>query len=121
MKPQVTDKTTAARYKWGENCDSWVMVDTEYLSIKQESMPGGTSEKLHFHSLAQQFFFILKGTATFYVETEKLSVYKQQGLHILPNTKHFIANETHEPLEFLVISQPTTNNDRTLLIQNNLK
>ena len=76
-------------------------------------MPGGTSEKLHFHSQAQQFFFILNGSATFYLEAEKIEVSEQKGLLIRPDIKHLIANETDEPLEFLVVSQPTTNHDRT--------
>ena len=80
-------------------------------------MPAGTREKLHFHTHAQQFFFILKGTATFYLDNEKLSVAEQKGLQIRPKAKHYIANETNERLDFLVISQPTTNYDRTNIQQ----
>lgn len=115
MKIEVKDILTAAHYIWGENCDSWVLVDSEGLSVKQESMPKGTQEKLHFHAKAQQFFFILKGTATFYLEDEKHIVSHHQGVQIRPNTKHCIANETDEQLDFLVISQPSTNNDRTVI------
>lgn len=111
----VIDKQTASHYIWGDNCDSWVLVDSASLSVKQESMPDGTRERLHFHTNAQQFFFILKGTATFYPENEKLLVNEQKGLLIKPGVRHYIANETHEMLEFLVISQPTTNQDRTTL------
>ncbi len=107
------DKQTASHYTWGDNCDSWVLVDSAGLSVKQESMPGGTRERLHFHTHAQQFFFILKGTATFYHENEKLQVPEQKGLLIKPGIRHYIANESDEVLEFLVISQPTTNQDRT--------
>lgn len=113
MTNKAIDKRTAAHYLWGENCDSWVLADTDGLSVKQESMPPGTREKLHFHSRAQQFFFILSGTATFYLDGAKEVVGAQQGLLITPQTKHYIANETEGPLSFLVISQPTTNSDRT--------
>ncbi len=108
----MIDKETANRYTWGNNCDSWILVDTPALSIKQEKMPGGTKEALHFHSEAQQFFFILKGTATFYYDDKKEIISEQQGIRIIPMTKHFIANETSVALEFLVVSQPDTNNDR---------
>lgn len=70
-------------------------------------------EKLHFHSNAQQFFFILKGTATFYVADKIESIGKSQGILIEPKTAHHIANDTEKVLNFLVISQPTTNLDRT--------
>lgn len=78
-------------------------------------MPPQTKEKLHVHSQAQQFFFVLKGIACFYLDNEKVIVSEQNGIHITPGTKHFIANENNEPLDFLVISQPTTNTDRTTL------
>ncbi|HEY9342737.1 MAG TPA: cupin domain-containing protein [Hanamia sp.] len=111
----IIDKQTAGHYLWGDHCDSWVLADTDGLSVKQESMPCGTREKLHFHTHAQQFFFILKGTATFYTGNETLTVAEQKGLLIQPKAKHYIANETNERLDFLVISQPTTNNDRTII------
>lgn len=111
------DKQTAQHYRWGDNCESWVLVDTEGLSVKQETMPGGMKENLHFHVNAQQFFFILKGTATFYLEGVQQVVVEQKGLHIPPGTKHYIANETRQSLDFLVISQPTTNEDRIVAEQ----
>ena len=113
MVNNTIDKQTAQHYLWGENSDSWVLADTEELSVKQEAMQGGAKEKLHFHTHARQFFFILKGTAAFYLNNEKKMLAAQQGILIAPQTRHFIANETSEPLEFLVISQPTTHRDRT--------
>lgn len=112
---KVIGKETAEHYLWGDNCDSWVLANTEGLSVKQERMPPGTKEKLHYHTNAQQFFFILKGSATFYVEDVCVILAEQKGLLIQPQKKHFIANETDEPLDFLVISQPTTNSDRTTI------
>lgn len=115
MKAEIRDKHTAPHYKWGDNCDSWVLADKEGLSVKQESMPAGTKEQAHFHHIAQQFFFVLKGKATFYVENDVWIVKEQGGVMIPLNTIHFIANETNEQLDFLVISQPSTNNDRTTI------
>jgi mannose-6-phosphate isomerase-like protein (cupin superfamily) len=117
MTEKIIDRQTAEHYLWGDNCDSWVLADTVGLSVKQESMPHGTKETLHFHTNAQQFFFILKGSATFYLEDSKIILTEQKGLLIHPKTKHFIANETSEQLDFLVISQPTTNNDRMTIEQ----
>ena len=115
MSTKVIDTQTAPNYTWGDHCDSWVLTDTDGLSVKQESMPPGTREKLHFHTHAQQFFFILDGVATFYLKGEKEVVQARQGLLIPPQAEHYIANETGAPLTFLVISQPTTNHDRTTL------
>lgn len=116
MTKKIIDKQTALQYTWGNNCQSWILADTEGLSVKQESMPAGTREKLHFHNTAMQFFYILKGTATFYTETEKTIVPQQKSLLIEPKIRHYIENETGETLDFLVISQPSTNNDRIPII-----
>ncbi|MES2382683.1 MAG: cupin domain-containing protein [Bacteroidota bacterium] len=109
---RIIDKETAPGYTWGDNCNAINLVNTETLSVKQESMPPHTKEVLHFHKHAQQFFYILKGTATFYCNGEKEMAHAQQGILIAPEEQHFIANETAEQLEFLVISQPATDKDR---------
>jgi mannose-6-phosphate isomerase-like protein (cupin superfamily) len=112
---KIIDKQTAEHYLWGDNCDSWVLADTFGLSVKQENMPSSTREKLHFHNNAQQFFYILKGSATFYLNDVKTIVTEQKGILIEPKNKHYIANETNEQLEFICIFHPTTNNDRTTI------
>jgi mannose-6-phosphate isomerase-like protein (cupin superfamily) len=108
----IHSKDNTKHYIWGNNCDSWVLKDSPGLSIKQEKMPSGTAEKLHFHKVASQFFYILKGKAVFYINNEKVSVSEGESISILPDVQHFIANEETEDLEFLVISDPSTNNDR---------
>lgn len=111
----MINKMNAQHYKWGNNCDCWNLIDKKHLSIKQESMPSQAREKLHFHSVAEQFFFILKGQATFYIDNIKSVIDSNEGISILPNEKHFIANETKETIEFLVISQPNVGTDRVEL------
>lgn len=102
----------APHYTWGQGCDSWVLVENEGLSIKKERMPAHTREVRHFHQTAQQFFYILEGSATFYIADQKMVVQAPNGLQISPQTPHYIANETKLPLVFLVISQPSTLHDR---------
>ncbi|WP_452224996.1 cupin domain-containing protein [Lacinutrix chionoecetis] len=111
----MVNKENSQTYKWGDNCTSWVFVDKENLSVKMESMPRNTKEKLHFHKKAQQFFFILKGTATFYTNNKMELINENEGIVINSQINHYIANETESKLDFLVISQPTTNNDRTII------
>ena len=107
------NKSNARHYSWGTGCESWVYMESENLSVKHEKMPAGTKEQLHYHKKAQQFFFILQGEATFYLEGDKNIIAPQCGIWITPGQQHYIANETDQPLEFLVISQPDTTHDRT--------
>jgi mannose-6-phosphate isomerase-like protein (cupin superfamily) len=109
----IKSKNNSKHYIWGNSCDSWILKDTQNLSVKQEMMPSGTAEKLHFHREAEQFFYILKGEAVFYINEEKFSVHAGESISILPTSKHYITNESAGDLEFLVISNPSTNNDRT--------
>ena len=62
MSAVVSKYNSIKHYKWGNDCDGWTLVDEAALSVKQERMPAGTSEALHYHKEAQQFFYILKGT-----------------------------------------------------------
>jgi mannose-6-phosphate isomerase-like protein (cupin superfamily) len=84
MSNSVVDKASARHYLWGNNCASWILADTEGLSVKYESMSAGTSEQLHFHNNAQQFFYILSGRAVLYLDNEKVNFSKHQGLLIHP-------------------------------------
>jgi len=99
-------------YKWGSDCDGWKLIDEDSLSVKQELMPAGTKEIRHYHQTAQQFFYILKGAATFEIEDSTIEINKGEGLHIEAGKKHRIINESSEDLEFILCSQPSTKNDR---------
>lgn len=112
MQEGIIDKDSAAHYTWGSGCESWILTESSDLSVKQESMPEGTREELHFHKHSTQFFFVLKGIATFYLDGQKKTLSNHQGILVLPQVKHFIANETNSPIEFLVISEPSTLGDR---------
>src|SRR5215216_3981576 len=98
-------------YVWGDNCEGWILVDTESLSVKQELMLPQTAETLHYHEKAQQFFFVLRGIATFEVEDNNFRVPAGQGFHVEAGKKHRIINNTGEDLEFILSSQPNTSKD----------
>lgn len=112
---KVSKQESLKHYQWGEGCDGWNLVDEPSLSVKQERMPAGTAEALHYHQQAQQFFFILKGSATFEIDNEKIIINEQEGIQIKPGQIHRIINHTASEIEFILSSQPSTVNDRYLL------
>jgi mannose-6-phosphate isomerase-like protein (cupin superfamily) len=109
---KVSIEVPLKHYQWGNACDGWNLVDNAALSVKQERMPAGTTEALHYHQFAQQFFFILKGTATFDIDGETIIVNEQEGIHIQAGKKHRISNTTSSAIEFILSSQPSTAADR---------
>lgn len=109
----IISKENAPFHTWGEDCTAWHLLQREGMSIFHEQMPPGTQEVMHYHVVARQFFFILKGTAVMCIQDRREIVQAGQGIEIEPGTPHQIINETGEAIEFLVISQPPTQGDRT--------
>jgi mannose-6-phosphate isomerase-like protein (cupin superfamily) len=115
MLNKVSKLHALKHYQWGNACDGWNLVEEKNLSVKQERMPAGSSEALHYHQQSQQFFFILKGIATFEIENETIEVKEQEGIHVKAGSKHRIINNTIKELEFILCSQPSTLNDRIIV------
>jgi mannose-6-phosphate isomerase-like protein (cupin superfamily) len=112
MTSPLTNKSVSPRYLWGKNCESFVLLNNASLSVKQEIMPPGSEEILHYHVSARQLFFILAGEATFEIDGKEIRAKASEAVRIDPGQKHFIRNQSSENIEFLVISQPATENDR---------
>ena len=104
------------KYSWGKDCFGWHLLKTENLGVIQEIMPPGTEEQLHRHKNVQQFFYILKGEATFTIDGKKEIINQFEGLGIEPGVIHNIRNNSKNNLEFLVISQPHSHGDRENVI-----
>jgi mannose-6-phosphate isomerase-like protein (cupin superfamily) len=111
MNP-VSRQHPLKQYVWGKAANAWNLVDEKTLSVKLESMPPGEEEMLHYHVHAQQFFYILKGTASFEIEGELKEARAEEGFYIGPNQKHRIMNRSKQALEFILCSQPSTAGDR---------
>lgn len=108
-------KENAEHYQWGKQCDGWYLVKRQDMSVIHERMPPDRREARHFHSRSRQFFFVLSGELTMELEGEQHRLTAQQGLEIPPGEAHQAQNLSAEPVEFLVISHPTTRGDRTEL------
>lgn len=109
----LSKENCLSHYKWGNNCDGWNFVSEVDAAIKQELMPAHTAEKLHYHTYAEQFFYILKGQATFLTDGETVLIDANNGLQVKAGNKHKISNETNQDLEFILFSYPSIQNDRT--------
>ena len=109
-------RQNSEKYTWGTDCLGWHLVNNPQLSVILEHMPPDTSEVKHKHQRAQQFFFILKGVATFDLDGEMILVRENEGIHVKKDQVHQITNNTNNDLEFLVISHPHSHKDRVYCI-----
>lgn len=105
-------KQTAEHYLWGDNCDGWHLVKNSELSVIHERMPVKTTEVIHYHNKARQFFFILMGVATIQIDGEIITLHPQEGIEVPPLMEHQLRNDSDQDVEFLVISQPNSRGDR---------
>lgn len=103
---------TAPHYTWADVCDGWKLVDTPNLSVIQERMPTGTQEVQHRHSRVRQFFYVLRGELTLDVEGAAHVIPATSGLEVGPEQVHQARNEGGEDVEFLVISDGISRDDR---------
>ncbi len=108
---KVSTKNTE-HYTWGNNCDGWHLVKNKELSIIQERVPMGCSEKRHYHSTAQQFFYVLSGIATLELEGVNHQLTPYTGIHVPAEKAHQLSNQEKEDLIFIVTSTPPSHGDR---------
>ncbi len=110
--PASISRENAEHYRWGVDCDGWHLVIDKQLSVIEEFMPPGSAEIRHYHERSQQFFYILTGEVLMEVNGENVLIPAGCGVRILPGTRHQIRNPSSSPVRFLVISQPSSRDDR---------
>jgi quercetin dioxygenase-like cupin family protein len=103
---------TAPRYTWADVCDGWKLVDAPSLSVIQERMPTGTQEVRHKHSRVRQFFYVLRGELTLDVDSAVQVISAGSGVEVQPGQVHQARNESGADVEFLVISDGISRDDR---------
>lgn len=67
------------------------------------------------HREALQFFFVLAGVATLEIDGQHFELHTQEGAEVPPRIPHQMLNLSEYPVEFLVISQPDSRDDRILV------
>lgn len=110
--PVCTSITTAEHYSWGDGCDGWFLLRSDNLHVIQEKMPAQAAEVMHYHARSLQLFYVLRGELTMRTEAESFAVPAGHAISIEPQTAHQARNDSHQPVEFLVISSPPSHGDR---------
>ena len=105
-------KTEANHYLWAKVCDGWRLANSADLSVIEEKAPAGASEARHYHKKARQFFYILSGVATFEIDGNEFQISAHSGIEVAPGSRHKFMNRSSGDVCFLVISAPSTQEDR---------
>lgn len=115
--PESVDRSTAPHYEWGGMNDGWRLLDRDDLSVIEERVPSGGAEEWHVHALARQFFVVLGGSAVMQTATGDVPLRMGQCVEIEPGLAHRFTNPGDEDVRFLVISSPSTREDRQLAVE----
>ena len=104
--------SSANHYDWGNGCDGWVLsADTELLVI-EERVPAGEGEEWHVHDHAQQFFYVVAGEAQVHTPLGVTHLPEGSGISVTPGLAHRFVNAGDSAVTFLVVSAPSTVEDR---------
>ncbi|MBE6023430.1 MAG: cupin domain-containing protein [Cellulosilyticum sp.] len=109
------DREHAQHYNWKTICEGWHFIQTEELSIIAEKMPPHTSEDMHYHCKARQFFYILSGEAEMKCRNTIVKLETGSGIEIEPNEAHQMTNVSENDVEFIVVSMPKSHGDKIIL------
>lgn len=112
---KIVSVKNSEHYAWGGGCDGWHLLKSPGLSVIRERVPPGGAELRHYHEKAQQFFFVISGSAAMEFADKKVVLGPQQGISIPAKTPHRLLNQGDQDLTFLVISAPMSHRDRVLV------
>jgi len=113
----LRNRENSEHYTWGAGCDGWRLLNRADLSVIQERIPPGLGEILHYHTRARQLFYVLKGQLEIEVTGENVLLVSGDSLEIAPMQHHRVTNTSDADAHFLVISSPSTTDDRVNLGQ----
>jgi mannose-6-phosphate isomerase-like protein (cupin superfamily) len=114
MMEKIVSKENGEHYVWGGDCDGWHLLKAPNVSVIQERVPPGRSERPHCHRNSQQFFYVLAGVATLEVGGDVIRLNVGEGVSVAPQVNHVLRNEGNLDVEFLLISVPPSHGDRVL-------
>jgi mannose-6-phosphate isomerase-like protein (cupin superfamily) len=108
----IRNVNNAPHYTWGHVCDGWRLVDRDDLSVIRERVPPGAGEALHRHHRAEQVFIVLSGELLIEVGSAPATLKAGDSLEVHAGTAHRVSNPGDTDAWFLVVSAPSTRNDR---------
>ena len=79
---------------------------TKYHNIVHVLMPAGCSGGSHYHKLAEETYYILKGEADIIIDGYSFKATPGMMVSILPGEVHDVINNTNSDFELLAVSAP---------------
>ena len=89
---------------------------SKYHSFGHTVIPPNCMSKLHYHPVAEETYYILKGQGRLVIDNVVFIVGPGDAVLVQQNEKHQIFNIGEEDLEFLVICAPAWEPDNSVYL-----
>jgi len=109
---KVVNAQNADHYTWGAGCDGWRLLNKSDLAVTQERIPPGLGEVKHYHARSRQVFYVLHGRLQIETGDDVAQLSDGDSFEVPPGQPHNVRNPFDEDVHFLVVSSPSTANDR---------
>lgn len=86
-------------------------------SLAEARLAPGMSTDEHFHTKAEEIYYILEGRGSIKIEDEVREVGPGDGIAILPGKRHKIWNPGQSDLVFLCCCSPAYSHDDTVIVE----
>ena len=101
---------------WGNNCNVYKLINEKQFYVIQETISPGSKDKMHYHSISDQFLYLLSGKIEVKLIDSEISLKQYQGVMIPSKCVHCVVNsEGNEVAILLTISVPGKVDDRVLV------
>lgn len=114
MTLKIIDLDNSKPMLWGNNCHVHELANTSHLRILHEIIPPGNQDKMHYHSLSDQFLYLLSGTIKIKLINDTIHLKPYQGVMIPAEVAHYVDNNGTEDAILMTIASPGIIDDRVL-------
>ena len=90
---------------------------TDLHSVAYVVIPPGKSSLLHYHPVAEESYYFLKGEGKLLIENEETTISPGQAVLIQPTKKHKITSIGNTDLEFLAFCVPAWEPTNTVFLE----
>jgi mannose-6-phosphate isomerase-like protein (cupin superfamily) len=90
-----------------------------HQSLAEARLPVGHATREHYHSHAEEIYYITHGTGRIRIEGESRDVIAGDAIAIAPGQKHKLWNTGNEPLRLLCCCAPAYEHEDTIITEIN--
>jgi len=100
------------QFHWGKAGIGWMLSNSDKVTIVERQLSEGTREVKHYHNKSWQFFYVISGVGTMFIDDDEIEISSDESVEVDPLCKHQFANSGDGILRYLVISIPNSYGDR---------